>query len=59
MVQLSLSQSFSVLVSKLAVSLQPASLLSHLSPPHQYSPGLPSAIILALVLPFILLLLLV
>ena len=49
MAHLSLSQTFLVLVSKPAVSLQPASPLSpSLSPPPQHLVGLQPAIILAL-----------
>jgi len=49
MARLSLSQSFLVIVSKLAVSLQPASPLSPpFSPPHQHLTSLEPTIILAL-----------
>jgi len=49
MAHLSLSQSFLVFVSKLAVSLQPASPLSlPFSPPHQHLASLQPTIILAL-----------
>ena len=49
MAHLSLSQSFLVIMSKLAVSLQPASPLSPpFSPPHQHLASLQPTIILAL-----------